>query len=372
MGCGADTEANELLISLTSGDDFVIPDIDLSGPEYQIPGDGTGPAYEPIEPLTEAKLTSRVVGGSGMFDGLMVTFSAHLRAEFEKGRITGSDYTKAYIALTESALSGAVSYLLGKDQAFWQAQLAQAQAVTAKVQLATAKVQMSAIQIEAMNSKAAYALTKLKLSTESVTSCTAQYNLSNVLPQQLAKITSENEGQLLSNQTDKYNLETILPAQYATIVLQQAGLGITNDTATYNLATTLPLQTQLLTKQNDGQGITNNTAQFQLSDLLPQQLKNLKAQETLVREQMEVQRGQTHDMRTDNIPVAGVLGKQKLLYSQQITSYQRDAEVKTAKLFTDAWITQKTMDEGLLPPTGFTNASLDTILAKLKLNNELN
>lgn len=277
MGCGADTEANELLISLTSGDDFVVPDIDLSGPEYQIPGDGTGPGYDPIEPLTEAKLTTRVVGGTGMFDGLMVTFSAHLKAEYEKGRITGADYTKAYIALTEAALSGAVTYLLGKDQAFWQAMLAQAQAITAKVQLATAKVQMAAVRIEAMNAKAGYGLTKLKLSTESVTYCTAQYNLANMLPQQLE----------------------------------------------------------------------------------------------VLKEQTEAQRAQTLDTRTDGTTIVGLLGKQKALYTQQITSYQRDAEVKTAKLFTDAWITQKTMDEGLLPPTGFTNASLDTILTKLKLNNGL-
>lgn len=275
MGCGADTEANDLLVSLTSGDNFVIPDIDLSGPEYQIPGDGTGPAYEPIEPLTEAKLTSRVVGGSGMFDGLMVTFSAHLRAEFEKGRITGSDYTKAYIALTESALSGAVTYLLGKDQAFWQAQLAQAQAITAKVQLATAKVQMASLQLEALTSKAGYALTKLKLSTESVTYCTAQYNLTNMLPQQLAN----------------------------------------------------------------------------------------------VKEQTEAQRAQTLDTRTDGVPVTGVLGKQKALFTQQITSYQRDSEVKASKLFTDAWITMKTIDEGLLPPSGFQNSSLDQILTTLKTNN---
>lgn len=275
MGCGADTEANELLISLTSGDDFVVPDIDLSGPEYQIPGDGTGPGYAAIEPLTEAKLTTRVVGGTGMFDGLMATFSAHLKAEFEKGRITGADYTKAYIALTESALSGAVTYLLGKDQAFWQAMLSQAQAITAKVQLVTAKVQMAAARIEAMNVKAGYSLTKLKLSTESVTYCTAQYNLINMLPQQLL----------------------------------------------------------------------------------------------VLKEQTEAQRAQTLDTRIDGAPIAGLLGKQKALYSQQIVSYQRDSEVKAAKLFTDAWITMKTIDEGLLPPSGFQNSSLDQVLTLLKTNN---
>ncbi|MBQ5153795.1 hypothetical protein EGM85_11085, partial [Macrococcus caseolyticus] len=64
--------------------------------------------------------------------------------------------------------------------------------------------------------------------------------------------------------------------------------------------------------------------------------------------------------------------KQKELYTQQITSYQRDAEVKAAKLFTDAWITQKTIDEGLTPPNGFTNASVDDVLSTVKRNNSLN
>ncbi|MNT93606.1 hypothetical protein D3C72_2351200 [compost metagenome] len=86
---------------------------------------------------------------------------------------------------------------------------------------------------------------------------------------------------------------------------------------------------------------------------------------------MEAQRGQTLDLRSDGATVTGVMGQQKVLYAQQVTSYQRDAEVKAAKLFTDAWITQKTMDEGLLPPDGFTNASVDTILTALKANNNL-
>ena len=99
--------------------------------------------------------------------------------------------------------------------------------------------------------------------------------------------------------------------------------------------------------------------------MLPQQLK-------LIIEQTEAQRAQTLDTRTDGTVVKGSVGKQKELYSQQITSYQRDAEVKASKLFTDAWITQKTIDEGLNPPNGFTNASIDTILTKLKSNNGLN
>lgn len=104
---------------------------------------------------------------------------------------------------------------------------------------------------------------------------------------------------------------------------------------------------------------------YNLSNLMPAQLK-------LLNEQLEVQRAQTSDTRSDGTtPVNGVLGKQRALYTQQITSYQRDAEMKATKLFTDAWITMKTIDEGLLPPSNFQNTSLDGILTRIKQNNDL-
>ena len=110
--------------------------------------------------------------------------------------------------------------------------------------------------------------------------------------------------------------------------------------------------------------VTFATGQFQLQQILPQQ-------RLLLIEQSETARAQTMDIRTNGAEIVGLLGKQKDLYSQQIISYKRDAENKAAKLFTDAWTVMKTMDEGLLPPTNFTNASLDPILGIIKSNNEL-
>lgn len=284
-GCGADTEANALVESLVAGEDFTIPNIDFSGPEFQLPYDPDGALYAPVPKITLEDLTTRTIGGTAVFDGLMESFHVHLRHEQEKGRITGAEYTKAYIALTESAMNQSVAFLLGKDQAFWQAQTAQFQAMTARIEMETSKIKAAAIQLDALNTKANFALTKMKVASEEVGYCTAKYNMDN---------------------------------------------------------------------------------------LLPQQLKNLVVQETLLTEQMEAQRGQTEDTRTDGFPVRGVMGKQKDLYGQQVVSYQRDAEVKAAKLFTDAWITMKSMDEGLLPPDSFSNASIDTVLVTLKKNNELN
>lgn len=278
MSCSAEVEANRLLEELTKGDDFTLPDIDMSGPEWDIPGGDNSPIFDAITKVTNESLTTREVGGSGTFDALMESAHNHLKAEFKANRITGGEYTKAYIAMMESCMSNAVQFLLGRDQAYWAAAMAQIQAVTARVQLATSKAQFVLAKIQALSAKSEYALTKLKIATESETYCAALFNADQMLPQQLKLIT----------------------------------------------------------------------------------------------EQTEAQRAQTLDTRTDGAVVKGSVGKQKELYSQQITSYQRDAEVKASKLFTDAWITQKTIDEGLNPPNGFTNASIDTILTKLKSNNGLN
>lgn len=278
MSCSAEVEANRLLEELTKGDDFTLPDIDMSGPEWDIPGGDDSPIFGAIDKISNESLTTREVGGSGTFDALMESAHNHLKAEFKANRITGGEYTKAYIAMMESCMSNAVQFLLGRDQAYWAAALAQIQAVTARVTLATSKAQFVLAKLQALSAKSEYALTKMKIATESETYCAALFNASQMLPQQLKLIT----------------------------------------------------------------------------------------------EQTEAQRAQTLDTRSDGSTVTGSVGKQKELYSQQITSYQRDAEVKASKLFTDAWITQKTIDEGLNPPNGFTNASIDTILSKLKSNNGLN
>ena len=274
---GGDVNANQLMLSLMEGENIEIPEIDFNDPSFAIPNDLNSDLYKAVVRLTNQDLTQGVVGGSGTFDALMGGFKAHLKEEFDANRISGAEYTKAFVALTEGAMSNAVQFLLGRDAAFWQAVTAQANAITARVQLETAKVQYAGVLLEALNSRANYALTKLKLATEDVTFATGEFQLGFILPQQ----------------------------------------------------------------------------------------------RLLLLEQTEAQRAQTLDNRTDGVPVVGVLGKQKDLYTQQITSYQRDAEVKAAKLWVDAWTVQKTIDEGLLPPANFTNASLDPILTTIKDNNNL-
>lgn len=61
-------------------------------------------------------LTTVSLTGTGTFDVLMQTLKLHLDREFERNRITGAEYAKAYIALTQTALQVAMQYALQKEQ----------------------------------------------------------------------------------------------------------------------------------------------------------------------------------------------------------------------------------------------------------------
>lgn len=227
-----DLASIDLLESLTKGLDFTIPDVDLNDDGFNIPDGVLSALSGSPSKITLDELTSRRVNGSGVFDGIMQAIKVHILEEYEREELQELNILKLTQLLTSAALQSAVTFLLQKDKAYWDALQTQIGAITSNVNLATAKVQLAIAKAQAHQNKAQYALTVLKLGTED--------------------------------------------AQYA-----------------------------------------------------------------LVKENYESVRAQTLDTRTDGTTVVGSIGKQKALYDQQITSYQRDAEVKAAKIFSDAWITQK-------------------------------
>nr|DAP56847.1 MAG TPA: hypothetical protein [Caudoviricetes sp.] len=321
---GAGELANVLLPLLTEGKNFEVPEIDLSDDMFQQPAED-GPIYGEVSPITFEELTTGQVGGTGVFDRLMVSLVNHLKVEYQANRISGAEYTKAYIGIVQAALQTAQQFLLTKDQAYWQALLVQAQAkaaevatTQARVELETARVMLVRTQFEALTAEVNYGLTKIKISSEDATfanlikqGTSLDYTNDRMYPQQLA---------LLKEQTETQRSNTL-------------------DTRT------------------DGAAITGTAGK---------QKEQISEQIKLIKEQTETQRSQTLDTRTDNITVTGSVGKQKALYDQQITSYQRDSEQKAAKMWVDAWITQKTIDEGLIAPNQFTNANLDALLTSLR------
>lgn len=125
------------------------------------------------------------------------------------------------------------------------------------------------------------------------------------------------------------------------------------------------LQKDLVSKQILSADSDTQSKEFVRLNTLPAQLE-------LVKEQRESERAKTLDTRTDDTtPISGSIGKQKELYAQQIDSFEKDAKQKAAKMYLDGWITQKTLDEGLLAPTELQNATVDTVLSSVRTDNGL-
>lgn len=377
---GAGDLANTLLPSLTAGKNFTVPSINIGSDVFNQPKTD-GQLYKSIEQLTLDHLTTGKVGGDGVFDKLMVSLVNHLKVEYEANRISGAEYTKAYIGVVGAALQTAQSFLLTKEQAYWgallvqqQARAAEAEAVRSRVLLETARVEHVSAQYEASIAEANYGLTKIKIAIEDQNYATQVAQTANVEAQ-----TSHVEAQTLQTQAQTtqvtkttaqieaetagivYRNTNLYPAQLeqteaatANTVAQTVGVTFTNTEL-------LPLNKINLERTNSNLASQGTGIDYTNQNILPKQAD-------LLGEQIEVQRAQTANTRTDGTTVTGVLGKQKDLYTQQITSYQRDAETKAVKLYTDAWTVMRTSDEGLLPPTEFTNENLNAVISKLRTN----
>lgn len=392
---GADGLANTLLTSLIAGKSFTVPDVEISSDLYGQPAT-TGPLYDDITRIDLADLTTGKVGGSGAFDQLMVSMVNHLKVEFEANRISGAEYTKAYIGVVGAILQTAQQFILTKEQSYWsallvqqQARTAQIQAATTRLELETARVALARAQYEASTAEANYALVKMKLATEDATytnlvkqsehtdaqilqveaetaHVTAQtagvtFTNTNILPAQQAQLEAETAQSTAQTAGIIYTNTNLLPAQLAGTEAQTAHISEQTVGVTYTNANILPAQKIGIDNTNANLVSQGEGIDFTNENILPKQAD-------LLAEQVEVQRAQTSNTRTDNVTVAGLIGKQKDLYTQQITSYQRDSETKAVKIFSDAWTVQKTQDDGLLAPDQFTNTNINEMLLALRAN----
>lgn len=195
MSCDMDIEANDLMQKLTAGVDFIFPSFDPNNPELQLPGGSQNPLYNIPSKLEITDVTTRERGGRGSFDALCDGVLSQLHAEYKTGKITGGEYTKAFIASMEAAMGNAVQFALNKDASYWQTIAAQLSALQTRMQMELLKQQISAAKVQAQVAEAEYALTKAKLATESATYCTTQYNLANILPAQKEHLLEQIESQ---------------------------------------------------------------------------------------------------------------------------------------------------------------------------------
>jgi len=349
------TEAQSIYVELTTAEAFPSVAVDITSTDFALPSTVGNPLYVASAAVTVEKLTDKNPDGVGVFDVIMKSVRNHIGEEYDLGHISAQEYASVYVQMTTAALQTATQFLIQKDAATYtnaliqmQAREAEIKSVIAAAMLAQQRQSLVLTEIQVLTAKAEYALNKMRLATEDITYTKIEKDMEVSAAQKLQ----------IEAQTNiaGYQLTDIMPEekaqlQYQTTYVLPAGVAKTN----YETTQIMPQQRDSLLKD-----VAIKT--YQLASLLPEQL-------ILTKEQVEVQRAQTMDTRVNGVTaITGAIGKQKDLYDQQIDSYIKDARHKSAKFWIDAWITQKSLDEGLAAPSEFTNSNVDEVLASLKLD----
>ena len=127
----ADHLGEELEWNLTKDADFSIADIPWD--DFEIPDDLIDRLKKGPRRLKEKDLTQRIPRGIGIFDAIMEAMSTHLKEEFATNRITGAEYTKAYVQMYQASLSGAIQFLTRANYALTKMKLATEDATYANI-----------------------------------------------------------------------------------------------------------------------------------------------------------------------------------------------------------------------------------------------
>lgn len=168
------------------------------------------------------QVTESSLDGDGDFDKLMQTVTLHLGKEFEKGRITGVDYSNVYLGAMTQVLAQAIQFRLTKDQAAAQAELLDAQRLNVldeisyrakqkelldeEIKLKAAQTQQTIKQTELLDEQILIAKQELLLKEKELELAEVQKELSKA---QVEKI--EQEIALLNQKTITETAQTVNP-----------------------------------------------------------------------------------------------------------------------------------------------------------------
>ena len=254
--------------------------------------------------------------GGGAFDVIMRAVDKHLESQYKKNRLSGAEWGKIYIQGIELALTQAAQFLVSSASAAWAGETAKRQAEILEIQKVMTVQEHASKVLETVTAKMGLAKMQIDAYVSQGTLVATKTKIGDMFHDILAK---EAQQLLIDEQVDMARAST-------------------KDT------------------RADGQPIAGTLAVE----------KSVKLKQvTLLDEQIDAARAQTKNTIVGGVTaVGGILGSQKALYDQQKTSYIHDSMNKAAKLLSDAWTTQKTVDDGWTPPNVFLNAAIDPAIAE--------
>ncbi len=265
-----------------------------------------------------AKLTAGEVEGAGLFEEIMRTVLGHITNEYAAGRIAGDDYANVYLGSLTAALQTASQFVL-------QYETQNQQTLLLSEQVQGQQKTNELIQEQINNAKV-----QVQISTRQLDVITSQIAL-----------------------TDAQELQA--DQQTALLAVQVTNAGKQGQLIDEQVLSTR--EATAFASQNRANALTQNT------NLVKQQEK-LTAETTLLTNKTYTEQAQIQDT-ANGLPVLGVIGKQKDLYTRQADGFLRDAEQKAAKVFSDTWTVRQTTDGALAGPAGLDDAQVQRAMTKL-------
>jgi hypothetical protein len=135
------------------------------------------PAVIEVADLTNGSVVNQEWSGTGVFDTLMAAVNKNIELQYQKGRITGNDYSTVYLGAMQAVLGQSIEFLLRRD-------LTEAQIDDVRKGIEVKEAQISNMVDD--NLTAAKQRTLLDTQEEA-----EQYKTTYILPKELAKLEKE-------------------------------------------------------------------------------------------------------------------------------------------------------------------------------------
>lgn len=408
--------SKEVLETLTKDLNFNLPDVNLDNISLddinvEIPTELLNELKQAPTQINIDTLTKPEIGGDATFDRLMYAVKIHLKEEVDKGRITGSEYANAYVTMAGNAMQSAVQYELNRYQTNYQAILSHINAITAiieakcklassKVELATAKVMYASSVAQANNHRATYADTVMNLGIKD-----ANYGLVNAQKDSVdATVIREDsvsaqQIKLIASQKDSTDAavvrENSLSAQQIKLMESQKN---STDAAIIRDNNVSEQQIKLMGSQKAstdasvvrddrvadenikvsekqieqmGQNIEASKASVIRDDSVSaQQISLMGSQKasidaSVIRDDsVSAQQIRLMGSQKDSIDAAVI--RENNLTDQQIKSYIIKDKRECAKIYSDSYITNLSVDAGMKVPDSMTDTNISSVMNSLR------
>ena len=263
----------------------------------------------PIKPIALTDVTDT---STGMFQDLMDAVQVRLDKAYQGKRITGPDYAKVFIELTNAVMAQATQFALNKDSSANQAALIDAQRIKVEQDIINASLQQELYAQQNINAKLEGRLIKQQFVTE------------------LAKT---------SDSVPTYDLDTGVYLSVDNTVDGTMGA----EKADIKQKTVNAVSTKLV--------IDEQLNKVTSEKLLLQQKRSTEQAQTSGAVHTYDSSGAVENGGVRANVTAGVIFQENRLREQQTKGFQRDSEQKVMKMMIDAWIVRFSEDAAAALPT---------------------